>query len=594
MGKEMSNKLLIIDDEEIFLNSISEQLRLRGFDVITRTSGKDIEKLIAKDESIDVVLLDLRMPDIGGEEVLKRIKETRPEVQVVILTGFGDTESAVQLAQMDAFNYLQKPVEIEKLVDVLKRARSKATFLISEKGGKKGKSAKTIILQLLISIGVGLILYLLPTPEGLSPQGHRFLAFLVTIVLLWVTEAIPIGVTALLVGGGLMLFQIQKPEAAWSPYASPAVMFVMMIIMFGVIINEVGLTNRILFGILKMGGRKLIPFSLFLCVVSSLLSSVFHDATITIIFLFSMIPIFNKLNITPHTSTSFSKFITILIPLSASAGGFGTILGGGRNPIAVDFLEKHTGIHIGFFEYLICQLPIVIFVSLTTWVIVYLLFPPKLSELPGEVQAKRLPPMTKRERGVAIIFTLSFILWSIGDFTHLHVSVVAAFAIIAICGLGYVKFKTIIEKFAWDAWLVFGAGVSLGIAMLDTGAGKWLATQFAPLLIGQAKLVQYFGIGIFGSFMSSFMSNSAATALCLPIMYPLAESLGLSVKHITLILPAATSFIWLVIGCPPTIIAYSTGYFSQVDFVKVAIPWAIACVFVYSLVISFYWPLIGF
>lgn len=588
------SKLLIIDDEELFLNSISEQLRLRNFEVITKTSGRDVEKILTKDDSIDVVLLDLKMPDMSGEEVLKRIKQVRPEVQVVILTGYGDTESAVQMAQMDAFNYLQKPVEIDKLVDVLNRARSKAKFLIAEKSGKKGKSIKEMLLQILISVGAGLILYALPTPEGLPPEGHRFLAFLVTIVLLWVTEAIPIGVTALLVGGGLMLLNIQKPDAAWSPYASPAVMFVMMIIMFGVIINEVGLTNRILFGILKMGGRKLIPFSLFLCLVSSILSSVFHDATITIIFLFSMIPVFNKLNITPHTSTSFSKFFTILIPLSASAGGFGTILGGGRNPIAVDFLEKHSGIHIGFFEYLICQFPMVIFVSLATWVIVYLLFPPKMKELPANIQSSKLPPMSKREKGVAIIFSLAFIFWSIGDLTHLHVSVVAAFAIIIICGLGYVSFKTIIEKFAWDAWLVFGAGVSLGVAMLDSGAGKWLASQFAPILIGQSKLIQYFGIGIFGSFISSFMSNSAATALCLPIMYPLAESLNLSLKHITLVLPATTSFIWLVIGCPPTIIAYSTGYFSQVDFVKVAIPWAIVCVFVYSLIISIYWPLIGF
>lgn len=588
------SKLLIIDDEELFLNSISEQLRLRGFEVITRTTGKDVEKLLSKDESIEVVLLDLKMPDMSGEEVLKRIKATKPEVQVVILTGYGDTESAVQMAQMDAFNYLQKPVELDKLIDALNKAKTKARFLISERAPKKGKSVKTILLQLFISIGLGVLIYALPTPAGLSPEGHRFIAFLVTVILLWVTEAIPIGVTALLVGGGLLLFKIQKPDAAWSPYASPAVMFVMMIIMFGVIINEVGLTNRILFGILKMGGRKIIPFSLFLCVVSSLLSSVFHDATITIIFLFSMIPVFNKLNITPQSSNNFSKFFTLLIPLSASAGGFGTILGGGRNPIAVDFLERQYGIHIGFFEYLIYHLPIVIFVSLTTWIICYLFYPPKVSELPAEIQTTKLPPMSRREKGVATIFAIAFLIWSIGDLTDLHVSVVAAFAIIAICGLGYVKFKTIIEKFAWDAWLVFGAGVSLGVAMLDTGAGKWLANQFAPLLIGQSKLTQYFGIGIFASFISGFMSNSATTALFLPIMYPLSDALGLSLKHITMILPATTSFVWLVIGCPPTIIAYSTGYFSQVDFIKIAIPYAIACVFVYSLCISIYWPLIGF
>ncbi|MCX7908713.1 MAG: SLC13 family permease [Ignavibacteria bacterium] len=587
------SKLLIIDDEELFLNSISEQLKLRGFDVVTRTSGKDVEQLITKDKAIDVVLLDLKMPDISGEDVLKRIKATRPEVQVVILTGHGDTESATQMAKLDAFNYLQKPVDIEKLVDVLNNARTKAKFLIAEHEEKGAKSTKSIIFQLVLAFGVGLIIYLLPTPEGLSPQGHRFLAFLMTVVILWVSEVIPIGITALLVGAGLVILNIQKPEAAWVPFASPAVMFVMMIIMFGVIINEVGLTNRILVGILKMGGRKLIPFSLFLCVVSSLLSTVFHDATITIIFLFSMMPVFHKLNITPQNSNNLSKFFTILIPLSAGAGGHGTILGGGRNPVAVDFLEKYTGVHIGFVEYMVCQFPTVIFLSLTTYLVIYLMFPPRMKEIPFEIQTK-LPPMSKKEKGVAIIFAICFILWAVGDITKLHVSVVSALALALICGLGYVKFKTITSKFPWEAWLVFGAGVSLGTAMLDTGAGKWLADQFAPLLIGQSKLIQYFGIGIFGSFITSFMSNTAATALCLPIMLPLAQTLGINVKHIALILPAATTFVWLVIGCPPTLISYSTGYFSQMDFLKVSLLRSFSCVFIYALVVSIYWPLIGF
>lgn len=588
------SKLLIIDDEELFLNSISEQLKLRGFDAITLTSGREVEKLLKKEPTIDVVLLDLKMPDMSGEEVLKRIKEIRPEVQVVILTGHGDTENAIQMAKMDVFNYLQKPVNIDKLVDVLTKAQTKAKFLVAEHEGKEQKSSNSVIFKLLLALGVGLIIYLLPTPEGLSPQGHRFLAFLLTIVILWVSEAIPIGITALLVGAGLIMLNIQKPDAAWYPFASPAVMFVMMIMMFGVIINEVGLTNRILFGILKMGGRKLIPFSLFLCIVSSLLSSVFHDATITIIFLFSMMPVFNKLNITPQNSNNFSKFFTFLIPLSAGAGGHGTILGGGRNPVAVDFLEKYAGVHIGFFEYMICQLPTVIFLSLTTYLVIYLVFPPKMKEIPFDIESTKLPPMSKKEKGVAILFSICFILWALGDITKLHVSVVSAIALALICGLGYVKFKTVISKFAWEAWLVFGAGVSLGIAMLDTGAGKWLADQFAPLLIGQSKLIQYFGIGIFGSFITSFMSNTAATALCLPIMLPLAETLGINIKHIALILPAATTFVWLVIGCPPTLISYSTGYFSQMDFLKVSLLRSFSCVFIYALIVSIYWPLIGF
>lgn len=89
---------------------------------------------------------------------------------------------------------------------------------------KKESGPGIILVKLAIAVGLGLFVALLPTPENLSPEGHRLLALLVTVVILFVTEAIPIGVTALLVGSGLILFNIQTPHDAWAPYASPAVM----------------------------------------------------------------------------------------------------------------------------------------------------------------------------------------------------------------------------------------------------------------------------------------------------------------------------------------------------------------------------------
>jgi len=111
---------------------------------------------------------------------------------------------------------------------------------ISNKGIKKG----------LIWFGIGLlicmIILLLPTPEGLSPEGHRFLSLMILILILWVSEAIPIGITALLAGGGLIVFGVQSPSGAWMPFSNAAVMYVLMLIMFGVIIEQVGLAKRIL------------------------------------------------------------------------------------------------------------------------------------------------------------------------------------------------------------------------------------------------------------------------------------------------------------------------------------------------------------
>ena len=264
-------KLLIIDDEKVFLESIQKRFEMRGYEIITRNTGKNVTKLIEENPDIDVLILDLKMPDIPGEEVLKTVKATRPEIQVIILTGHGNTESAIELAKYDLFTYLQKPVEMDKLIKIVDDARTKARYIIAESEGnvKKGKSTKHMLVVSGISIAIGLIIALMPAPEGLEPRAQHFFGLLITVILLWVLEAIPIGVTAFLAGAGLVTFGIQSPAAAWQPYASPAVMFVLMIIMFGVILNEVGIAQRILHYAIKLGGRNVMKFSIILALGSS-------------------------------------------------------------------------------------------------------------------------------------------------------------------------------------------------------------------------------------------------------------------------------------------------------------------------------------
>ncbi len=585
-------KLLIIDDERDFLDTITQRLEMRGFDVVARDSGKDIEKFIKKEKDIDVVVLDLKMPDLPGEEVLRLIKKQNPEIQVIILTGHGTIESAVEMSKLDAYSYLQKPADIDKLIKIIEDARVKHRLLIAEHEEKDKKiNWKRTGFLVGISVLAGIIVAMIPF-EGLGERGHNFLALLVTVILLWVTEAIPIGVTAFLTGGGLILFGIQSPSHAWEPYANPAVMFVLMIIMFGVILNEVGIAQRILNYAIKVAGTNVRKFSIVVALASSLTSSIFHDATITIIFLFAVIPVFIKMGITIDKTNNFSRFFTILIPLTASAGGFGTILGGGRNPIALDFIEKQIGVHIGFIDWIVIQLPMVVFASMATWAICWLIMPPKVKEFPAEIKATKMPPMTSNEKGVGLIFFGAFVMWTLSDLTKLHVSVVAALALIAIFGLRFVSIKTVIQKFSWEAWLVFGAGVSLGVAMLETGAGKWLAEQFFPLIQGQSEILVYYSVAIFGSIISSFMSNSAATALCLPILDPIAIDMGLNRIFIALSLPVTTSFIMLVIGCPPSIISYSTGYFKQMDFIKVAVPNTMVLCALVVIFMLIWWPFI--
>jgi sodium-dependent dicarboxylate transporter 2/3/5 len=117
------HKVLIIDDEAQFRESLSERLNMRGYLNRTLNSGLDALKTVRLDEDIDVVILDRKMPEMQGEEVLKDIKRYRPEIQVIMLTGHGTHESAMEVGKLDAFRYVQKPCEIDKLIEIIEEAR---------------------------------------------------------------------------------------------------------------------------------------------------------------------------------------------------------------------------------------------------------------------------------------------------------------------------------------------------------------------------------------------------------------------------------------------------------------------------------------
>ena len=471
-------------------------------------------------------------------------------------------------------------------------------LIIDEHPESPQQSGKSIIIKCAAAVILGLLVYALPTPDNLTPEGHRLLAMLVTVLILWTTEAIPIGVTALFVGGGMIMFDIVGRNDAWTPYANPAVMFVLMVIMFGVVLNEVGLARRLMYHLLKFAGTKIFRLSFILAVGCTLMATIFHDATVTVIMVFAFVPVFMAMGLKPGQGHNLPKFFIILIPLAASAGGFGTMIGGGRNPLAIEMLDQFSlmtygkGVTMGFLEYMIIQFPICFLTALGTWAVVYFLFRPKEKELAG-VKLDYPGPLRGAELGVLIVFIGAFVLWFLGDLTGWHVSVVAMLAMIGFCAPGWISFKTICDKFPWESWIVFGAGVSLGMAMLNTGAGLFLAESFLPLLDGKNQWVQFYGFGLFGSFLSSLMSNSAAVALMLPITLPMADMIGLSPKMVALLAPMTTSFIMLVIGCPPTIIAYSAGYFTQLEFIKVAVPWCLMLLAVCVTSVLFYWPLIG-
>jgi two-component system NtrC family response regulator len=114
-------KLLIVDDEIKFLDSIAQRLELRDFDVTKASSGAEAIEA-AKTGKFDLALLDLKMPGMDGIQVLEKLKKDHKYIEVIILTGHGSLDSAVESTKLGAFGYLPKPYELDHLIDTLKQA----------------------------------------------------------------------------------------------------------------------------------------------------------------------------------------------------------------------------------------------------------------------------------------------------------------------------------------------------------------------------------------------------------------------------------------------------------------------------------------
>ena len=117
--------LLLVDDEEEFVVAIAERLRKRKFTAECAFTGTEALNQLENNNSIDVVILDIRLPDLNGVDVLKKIKTKNPLIEVIIISGYAAIDSAVESLKLRAFDYLEKPFELNDLISKAKQAAQK-------------------------------------------------------------------------------------------------------------------------------------------------------------------------------------------------------------------------------------------------------------------------------------------------------------------------------------------------------------------------------------------------------------------------------------------------------------------------------------
>jgi two-component system response regulator CpxR len=140
---ELPSKVLLVDDEREFVQTLSERLLMRDMGSAVAYDGESALQMVTEEEP-EVMILDLKMPGIDGIEVLKRVKETHPDMEVIILTGHGSEVDRETCMKLGAFAYLQKPVDIEVLSETIKRANEKIRHKKTnkKKAGVPGSSGK--------------------------------------------------------------------------------------------------------------------------------------------------------------------------------------------------------------------------------------------------------------------------------------------------------------------------------------------------------------------------------------------------------------------------------------------------------------------
>ncbi|HSL17208.1 MAG TPA: SLC13 family permease [Methylomirabilota bacterium] len=669
-------RVLIVDDEDRFRESLSKQLEMRGFEVFDASNGEDAIKIVRHDNP-EVVILDQKMPGMDGIQTLKELKRIRPEVQIIMHTGHGSIESARLTGKHDVFSYLEKPSSIDEIVDTVKRAAEERVYAMAKheitvvpSGGLKQwlvgvQNARPGVM--LLGLAIFLAIILMPPPQQLltflgSPKGGEgveaiagysdyrkmaagetiaefygkkaslyhevtapdgtkvkqpprveavafraqvMIGVLVVAALFWATGAVPIGITALLVGVLMYFFGVFPADLVAKAYAKDSVIFIFGVLAFAAAISKTGLDRRI--GILLLGtSTSLWKFGLIfaplLSVTAAFLSEHALVAFIAPILMLVYMGAINAAGV--KKDKALVVFMLLMLTFCANVGGPGSPAAGGRNAVMLGIFSDY-GIEITFAEWVKLGLPFVPVMSLV--IALYFLLVLRKKVTVGKVnvaavvkrEGEKIGRMTPDEYKAAGVLVVLIGLWvTMSD--KLGMGGPVLFALVALNVLGILRWRDI-NGIHWDVVALYAAASAMGFGLAATGAALWLANGFISILpeflkSGDGLIIS---ASLITGVLTNFMSDGATVAAVGPITVPMATLSGTSPLLVGLITAFASSFAhFLIIGTPNNAICYSlardpeTGeqLLTMKDFLIHGLAvWALSLVVMWVWVVFGYW-----
>lgn len=410
------------------------------------------------------------------------------------------------------------------------------------------------------------------------------MSLLVLIAGLWISEIVPTIVGSFLVPIIVAVSGITSAGDALQPFFDPVIALFFGGFIIAEALKKHNIDKRFALGIVSNASVRPSVLILILMGVSAFLSmwmSNTASAAVMIPIAIAMVDQIKKCD-TKCDIGGFRKALVLGIGYAATTGGIASVIGTPANPIAIAGLSK-IGIEISFLKWFAFGLPFVLIMLFIIWGYLLAVFRPKVqkkslneAQITFKEELKKLGKMGKKEWLTVGIFVFTIVLWLSATFINdaakgainLSSGIIALIAVILIMGTNILKPRDV-KNINWNALFLFGGGLSLGNALVSTGIGDWIASNMG-VIQGRHYIVIALIVGGISLLVTAVASNTASAAMLIPLVIPIAVSLQIDPILLAVIVAIGSSVDYaLVFGTPPTMISYSTGYFSVKEIFRI-------------------------
>ncbi|MDI6818968.1 MAG: DASS family sodium-coupled anion symporter [Methanothermobacter thermautotrophicus] len=425
-----------------------------------------------------------------------------------------------------------------------------------------------------MSLLLALAVYLVPLP-GLRASGHAALALLVFAVTMWATEAVPLAVTSLIILFAQPLIGVESFENAVIGFANPILFLMIGGFIMAEAIRKSGLAQRFTYYLLGRLGTSP-ERGLFVSIFSTGLLSAWIENVVAFAML---LPIIKEIvdimgcSEPEKGKSNYAKAMILGASFGSLAGGFGTEIGTAPNLMAAAYTS------IPFLNWMIFGLPLSIAMLLVTWFLLMRIFPSEVRALEngdaliGE-RIRMMGSMSRDEKLSAGILLFAILLWVTAGFTGINSYSVSLIAAVMFIFAGVITWKDAQKNIDWGLVVFFGGALSLGSALLKTGAAAWIIDKLVGMLGSDpSTVIVMLVLMAVAVIITQVMSNIALSAILVPLSVTLASAQHQPIGVYAVPVAIACSLSFMLPMADPTVaMAYGSGYVKLRDIPRAGIP----------------------